>query len=352
MRAVLLDKVASVTLNCGLRRDARLGDIYPCIEGDVIAVRVLTSKANYNALELATGRMSTIKQGDILAGALGHRNALQGYEGRIPAKLKTGDTINLLNLGGVLGECISYSPLVGAPHECEVIGAVLDFPTLGSRRGVPANIASKAPSLDTGLDLKGVPVIAVIGTCMNSGKTEACLTIVQQLVRRGMRVAGAKATGVSLRRDVLAMEDAGATKTLVFTDFGVVTTQRSNAPGLTRTMLNALAADKPDVLILELGDGLLGNYGVDAILNEADIRGAMTAVVLAATDPVGAWGGLELLKLRHSLTPTLITGPATDNGAGTEVIERETGIPCINARHNPAALANELMKTLEKTLVN
>ena len=51
-----------------------------------------------------------------------------------------------------------------------------------------------------------------------------------------------KATGVSLRRDILAMEDAGARRSLIFTDLGVVTTTAATGPALTRTMLTEMAA--------------------------------------------------------------------------------------------------------------
>ncbi|MBX3120504.1 MAG: hypothetical protein KF784_15705 [Fimbriimonadaceae bacterium] len=305
----------------------------------MIAVRVLNSKSAYNALELTTGRMSAIKPGDVIAGALGHRNAVQGYAGVIPEKLKTGDKINLLNMGGVLGQCTSYSPLVGPPFECEVLGQVLDFPYLASRKGVPANIAQNLPQLDDSLTVNGTPVIGVVGSSMNSGKTEACISLIEQLVRSGLSVAAAKSTGVSLRRDVLAMEDAGARQTIIFTDLGIVTTSPANAATLARTMLNRLAAEKPDVIVMELGDGLIGEYGVSAILQDPQLNRSFSAIVLAAGDPVGAWGGVELLSRDFGLKPTVITGPATDNAAGTSVILSRTGVKGINARTEAAKLA-------------
>ena len=332
MRAIVLDKIASVTLNARLSREVRLSDEYPCREGDVVAVRVLTRKSVYNTLELPTGRFSTLKPGDIIAGALGHRRALAGYAGKIPDKLATGDRINVLNLGGVLGHCTSVNPDIGPPFECEVLGQVLHFPFLAERVGVPANIGYGLPALDTKLNLGGIPVVTVVGTCMNAGKTQACQALVQEYTHQRLKVAAAKATGVSLRRDILGMEDSGASPVTMFTDYGIVTTQRANAPALTRTMLNRLAAGKPDVIVLELGDGLLGDYGVDAILEQADIRAAFSALALAATDPVAAWGGLARLKQEYGLTPDVITGPATDNAAGTDLLRDRMGALGLNAR--------------------
>ena len=45
---------------------------------------------------------------------------------------------------------------------------------------------------------------------MDSGKTAAACAIVSRLRHLGFRIAACKATGVSLRRDILTMEDAGA----------------------------------------------------------------------------------------------------------------------------------------------
>ncbi|MAG54861.1 MAG: hypothetical protein CMJ83_01065 [Planctomycetes bacterium] len=339
MKSVVLDKIASVTANCRLGREVKLGGDFPCAEGDVVAVRVLTRKSTYDRLELTTGRFSTLKPGDVIAGALGHRRALMGYAGHIPETLAVGDVVNLLNIGGCLGICTSSNPDIGAPFECEVLGQVLHFPYLGERIGVPANITQGADPIGDALDVQGVPVVAVVGTSMNSGKTFACSSLIQEFARRRLRVHAAKCTGVSLRRDVHAMADAGAAETRIFTDLGIVTTQRSNAPALTKSMLTTLAATKPDVIVLELGDGLMGDYGVDAILADESIKAALSAVVLAANDPVGAWGGHRQLEETFGLKTSVITGPSTDNVAGTDLIRGRMGVDGLNARTQSQELA-------------
>jgi len=129
----------------------------------------------------------------------------------------------------------------------------------------------------------------------------------------------------------------------------VVTTTPDVAPRIARTILTHLAADAPDVIVLELGDGLLGLYGVDAILSDPALASSFGALVLAANDPVAAWGGVELLRNRYGLAAAAVTGPATDNVAGTRLVERETGVAAINARANPAELAALVMEKLALT---
>ena len=51
--------------------------------------------------------------------------------------------------------------------------------------------------------------------------------------------------------------------------------------------MTELAAEAPDVIVFELGDGLLGAYGVQAILLDSEIRAALSAVVLWLTMPSG-----------------------------------------------------------------
>ena len=46
--------------------------------------------------------MAKVGKGDIVAGALGHRKALFGYSGHIPAAVQPGDIIQMLNIGGVV----------------------------------------------------------------------------------------------------------------------------------------------------------------------------------------------------------------------------------------------------------
>ncbi|MDX2410435.1 MAG: hypothetical protein QNK16_00420 [Woeseiaceae bacterium] len=340
MKSIVVDKVASVAQHSDLGHELRLSADIPCEEGVLVAVRVLNNKARYNQLELTSGRMATVTQGDIVVGALGHRNALRGYSGRLPTELAPGDTIQLLNIGGVLGHCDSANPDVGPPFDCKVLGTVLHFPYLGERIGVPARAGMKPFDANTVLDTQGVPVVALAGTCMDSGKTAAACAIVSRLRHLGLHVAACKATGVSLRRDILTMEDAGASETMIFSDLGVVTTTAKNGPALTRALLTSLAEKKPDVIVLELGDGLLGAYGVEAILSDEAIRDAMTAVILCANDPVSAWGGAKILRESFNIEPAVVTGPATDNAVGVDQISERMSLPAINALSNGVALGD------------
>ncbi len=340
MRSIFVDKLASVASDLGPERDVRVGDRIPSEEGVMVAVEVLNEKSSYNQLELASGRMARVRRGDVIVGALGHRKALFGYSGHVPETTRPGDILQILNMGGVLGICDAINASLGQPFNARVLGVVLEFPYLGERVGVPARVGGDPLDTQPGLELGGVPVVALAGTCMNSGKTAAACAVIGRLRNRGYVVDAFKATGVSLRRDILAMEDAGARNTAIFTDFGVVSTGPGNAPHLARTMLRRLASDRPDAIVFELGDGILGAYGVEAILRDDAVRSNISCLLLCASDPVAAWGGVLLLEKEFEMSPALITGPATDNRVGIDIIRRRTGLDGVNAVTHGARLGD------------
>ncbi len=347
MKTVVVDKVASITQALNLGRELRVAttDI-PCDEGVVLVVEVLTNKSTYNTLELTSGRMAKVAKGDVIVGALGHRQALFGYSGHLPESVKEGDIIQVLNIGGVLGMCDSANPEKGRPFDARVIGVVLQFPYLGERIGVPARVGYRRLDYNCTVNTRNVPVVALVGTCMEAGKTAAACVIVSRMRHRGLNVHAFKATGVSLRRDILAMEDAGARRSMIFTDLGVVTTTAKTGPAITRALLTEMAEGEPDVIIFELGDGILGAYGVEAILSSPDIRDSLTSVVLSANDPVAAWGGVKLLREQFGIEPSVVTGPATDNAVGVNIIRDKFGVPAFNAITDGAALGDRVIESL------
>src|SRR5512145_1552791 len=134
---VRLDRIASATRNAGLSPEVIVGDQIVSAEGYLLAVRILEDKSTYNTIEDVTGRMLSLRAGDVLAGTLGTRRALRGYAGVVPAHISVGDTLEVLNLGGILGRCTSANVEIGAPFKAEVLGAILSFPELGDRIGRP-----------------------------------------------------------------------------------------------------------------------------------------------------------------------------------------------------------------------
>jgi hypothetical protein len=290
--------------------------------------------------------MVTLHDGDVIVGVLGHRNALHGYSGYVPETIKAGERLQLLNLGGVIGRCTSHNPDVGPPFDVEILGAVLAFPEFESRSGVPAHISMNAIAAGAG-PLPYVPVVYVAGTCMSSGKTSAACRLIRQLAARGCTVGACKLTGVSLRRDTLQMVDYGASQALSFTDAGIVSTSDNTAVAVAQGLIRHLAGGGVDVIVAELGDGILGEYGVAPILLDAELMRLAAVIVLCANDPVGAWGAQRVMSERFGLTVDVISGPATDNLVGTRFVRQQLGLEAINARTHGRELGDFVASRLE-----
>lgn len=343
---VRLDRVSSSTKNAHLGPEVIVGDQIIAAEGYILAVRILEDKSTYNTVEDVTGRMLALREGDILAGTLGTRRALRGYAGVVPSTVAVGDTVHVLNLGGILGQCTSVNPEIGSPFRAEVLGAVLAFPELGDRVGRPAHIRDRGVPPSDKLE-STVPVVYVAGTCMNAGKTVAATELVRGLARGGLRVSAAKLTGVSLMRDALSMLDAGAQAALTFNDVGIASTHAGVTVATAKGIFNRLAQAKPDVIVAELGDGILGEYGVQDILHDPELMRVGAAYVMAAPDPVACWGAVELMRRDYRLPVTAITGPATDNEVGKNYIAAELGLPAHNARRDAAGLVDAVRNAIE-----
>jgi len=345
-RRIQLDRVASSTKNARLGLSVIVGPEVVAEEGYVLAVRILTDKSAYNTIEDPSGRMIPLRAGDVLAGTLGSRRALKGYAGEVPGTIAPGDTIEVLNLGGVLGRCTSSHPEHGAPFRAEVLGAVLVFPALGDRVGRPAHIRDGALASASALTAR-VPVVYVAGTCMSAGKTAAATELTRGLTRQGLRVAAAKLTGVALMRDTLAMTDAGAVAAATFNDAGCASTRDGMTAAVARGLFNHLAAARPDVVVAELGDGILGEYGVADILRDPELMGLASAIVMAAPDPVGCWGAVTLMREVFGLSVDVVTGPATDNEIGRGYVHRALGLPAHNAFKDPHGLVGAVRRLLD-----
>jgi hypothetical protein len=306
----------------------------------VVVVRTITDNATYNTLELVTGRMAKINPGDIIAGVLGYRRALKGFIGDVPDAIKAGDRLHLLNLGGLVGKCVGHHHSLNNAIEVEVIGMPV-------RDGRLLNISERAIAPRSSLSLS-TPLVLVAGTCMNSGKTYAATEIIKHLARAGVRVSAAKLAGVACLRDTLNMQDHGAIETLSFLDCGLPSTVGLDtlAP-VAKGIIGKLAEADPDCIVIELGDGILGGYGVETIFDDRELMDATAALVFCAGDFVGAWGGRELLAAR-GVKIDVVSGAVTDSQMGIDYVREHLGLAAANAVNRGERLADLVKERLQQ----
>ncbi len=327
---IFVDKIASVTKNVGLKHTLQISAKIVSAEGYILVVEALKNKKIYNQLELTSGRLSTIHKEDILAVALGRRRALKGFVGEIPDKLKVGDTIHILNLGGVAGICTSENVAeVGHALKVKVLGAVVD------EQNRPLTIHNFKLFKRAAKIKKAVPLVIVSGTGMSTGKTSVACEIIKSASRKGYKVHSAKLAGIAALKDIKNMQDHGARKAVSMIDAGYTSTiiSAKESVEIAKGAINYLAQTNPDFIVIEFGDGILGEYGVLPILKDREIQKNIGAHVGCAHDPVGA---LKLAEICQKLgTPLhVVSGPVTDNSIGTEFISKNLKIIGINALYH------------------
>ena len=338
IRIIEADKIGSATSPLGLSKTlAVVSSSRTPSAGDVVVVRALTDSATYNMLELPSGRLAKINPGDILIGVLGRRRALKGFVGDIPETVTSGDHLHLLNMGGVIGYCTGHHSSLGDAIKVEVIGLAYDEDNGVANIGDCALLA-RAHLGDT------APIVMVAGTCMNSGKTYAATELIKQATHAGLRVAGAKLSGIACLRDTLNMADHGAVATASFLDCGLPSTvDAGDLAPMAKAIIARLNESSPDLIVIELGDGILGGYSVDSVFDDLELREATVALIFCAYDYVGAWGGIELLRKR-GIEVALVSGSVTDSQMGEDYIEKEFGVPAANAKRHGLVIY-ELIKS-------
>ena len=221
-----------------------------------------------------------------------------------------------------------------------MIGLVCD------ENGRVLNIADAALPTRTSLG-ESAPIVMIAGTSMNSGKTYAATELIKQATRAGLRVAAGKLSGVACLRDTLNMADHGAVTTASFLDCGLPSTVdvEDLAPAA-KAIIAKLNEANPDLIVIELGDGILGGYSVDTVFNDFELLEATAAIVFCASDYVGAWGGIELLR-RRGVEVDVISGSVTDSKMGEDYVKTQFGVPAANARREGNALFELVMEQVE-----
>ncbi|HVE57315.1 MAG TPA: hypothetical protein VNB22_10845 [Pyrinomonadaceae bacterium] len=336
------DKIGSATSPLNLKKTvAVINENNAPKAGDVVVVRALSESVTYGNLELPNGRLAKINRNDVLLGVLGKRRALKGFVGDVPDSIKTGDKLNLLNMGGVIGICKGHHSSLSDAIEVEVLGiAVRDLgfdenqkPKTKDQNPKILNIGDNALK-PTDFLKKSAPIVIVAGTCMNSGKTVAATEIIKQAHHAGLKVCGAKMSGVAALRDTLNMEDHGATATASFLDCGLPSTvDYGDLSPVAKAILNHLNSFDPDLIVVELGDGIVGGYAVDSVLKDAEIKEAISSFVFCASDYVGVIGGIAVLK-NLGIEIDVIAGSVTDSQMGEDFVQEQYGINAGNARRN------------------
>lgn len=282
--------------------------------GDFVVAEML-DEAPYR-VETPSGEYEAIGRGDRLVGALGARAATLQAVGDW-RDVADDLILDSLTAAGVLGRCTSAS--IPPPPMASL--RYLGHATVDGEAATMRGAIEPAPAREL-----EAPVVIIIGTSMEAGKTVAAAAIVRELTGMGLRVAGAKLTGVGRLRDTLAMREAGATLIADFVDGGLPSTvvPADELEAALRIVCSKLAVHEPDVVVAEAGASPLEPYGGDVAvaLLEPNVR----VTVLCASDPYAVVGVITAFGRE----PDLVAGRATSTAAGIGLVEKLASLPALN----------------------
>lgn len=283
--------------------------------GDLILARV--EKINqHRRVQLTTGRPSDLFAGDMIVAACGARYAPDQFEGVAEIDPEGAD---LLAGGGCIGRMRLHD------ERRKVSTRVIPVGRLLGASGAPVNLQDYA--IPSQPDSHNIPVIAVVGTAMNSGKTLATAQLALGLRRAGWRVGAVKATGTGAFGDFNEYTDTGAHYVADFTDAGMVTTYLEPLDRIKdgiRDLLGTAAHKGCEIVVMEVADGLFQKETAELLADDW-FKSRISGLVFACGDAVAAAGGAAALK-KNGLTPDIMTGIVSCSPMATQEAIAATGI--------------------------
>lgn len=285
--------------------------------GDLVLARV-GRLGQHKRLELTTGRRAHLDRDDEIIVAFGNRYAADQFEAVVPSDLSG---CSLVAAGGIAGKVLSRNAAVKEATEIEPLGLLTDI------TGEVLNLERFALPPRLLSDQGHPPVVAVVGTSMNAGKTTAVSDLVRGARQGGHAVGVAKITGTGAGGDIWQYQDSGAELCLDFTDAGHATTHRLSATEIQRILdrlLEELTAAYVDLIVIEIADGLLLEETA-SLLTSPSFRNSVDEIVLAAGCSMSAMAGYQWLDSR-GLPPSAVSGRLT--GSPLAVREAEGVLEC------------------------
>lgn len=294
--------------------------------GDVVIANV-AELGKHTRLQSPVSRRQLMFVGQEIMVAYGHRYAPDQFLAHVPDNL---GPCQLVAGGGVASEVIEQHASIDKATQLEPVGLLM-------RQGKVVNLLDFAPlSIENEspqaaqIDAPRPPVIAVLGTSMNSGKSTTLGCLVNGLVNSGMQVAAGKATGTGAGNDPNLFTDAGAFSVCDFTDFGFPTTYRldyETVRDLLVAMIREQSATGAGTVVIEIADGLFQGE-TSRLLRDPIFTAQVDRVLFSAQDALGAQAG-ERILLDAGLDLAAVSGVVTASPLAAKEAQAQLSTPVI-----------------------
>lgn len=291
--------------------------------GDV-AVFEVVSLGKHKAIQAVDETITAIYPGDLILAAFGGRYASNQFEGYVPCQ----PTIDLqiLGQGGAVGQ------LVSTHNRFKKVGGtqirLVGYATDKHQRIVNTRYQRLDRVEFDGQKPLNTAVYLSIGASMDSGKTTTAAHFARGAMLADKTVAYIKLTGTAYSKDRRTVRDSGATIAVDFSHCGYPSTfQCSTAEVLAiyATLLKQVQSHDPEIIIVEIADGLLQKETNDLLRHKGFMSG-IDGVVLSCPDSLSVYGGLQILQSME-INPLIISGIFTASPLMIDEVAGFTTIP-------------------------
>ncbi|MFA5238695.1 MAG: hypothetical protein WC476_03160 [Phycisphaerae bacterium] len=328
---------AAITIRPSQIKYYRLFDKLPQA-GDLV-YGAIDSIGQHSSLENALGRIHMIHDGTKAIFVFGNRYAPDFYEGLVPDAIT--EEVDLIARSGVVGIVKTKNSMIKDPTKVRILGYVCnekgdvlntrDFPLIK-----PKNTIKKEPRSR---------MILVCGTSMNSGKSMAAAACCWALTSLGYNVRASKVTGTASLKDILHMNDAGASHYADFSYLGHPSTYLLAKQELLDifNQLDLKYANNPkNFWVVELADGVIQRETA-MLLSSPEVTSRIHRLIFCASDAFGAIGGLRTMKEKFDLIPDAISGICSSSPLHIRELSEFTNIPIFNSTPHISRLADILV---------
>jgi hypothetical protein len=259
--------------------------------GDLGLFEVIET-GQHKSVQMEDGKNHFIFPGDLIVGAFADRYATSQFEGYVPSEIS--DSYDIIGGGGVIGvvksknyalKDIEPTKVRQIAYCCDEAGEVINSKFHVAER---KSFRGETPA----------PIVLSIGSTMDSGKTTTAAFVARGLKQTFEKVAFIKLTGTCYTKDREFVRDCGADFVTDFSEVGYPSTfmcSKEEILDIFQTLLDELAKEKPDVIVMEIADGLMQRE-TNFLLKDKAFMNTISKVIFSCGDSLSAFHGVQILN--------------------------------------------------------
>ena len=307
--------------------------------GDIGLFKVTRIGSHTRLINVSSQKLR-IYAGDLFTGVFGNRYATDAIEAEVD-KVRN---LSLITTAGMVGTVRSKHSSIRRTTQVSFLG----YLTSDDERINTKELVFAKSGRTTQLPDQQPNLVVIIGSGMNSGKTTFCRKLIKSFRRKGTKVAACKLTGSISPRDFDEMVSASAIHVTDFSDYGFPSTykcDREEILDLFKTMLADLEKLKPDIIIMEVADGVLQRE-TKMILSEPSFKELIRGVIVTADSAPATLYTVNYLE-QAGYNILCVSGSITSSPLYVEEFKDHHNVPVVSSKGGTIEINSVFEKLLK-----